>query len=191
MPASLPVELNNGRIHEIRVIDEFETDGPFVVDLVNEGQPVHVHVNLEGDLARVASLDGGNHYVEGGSTAAVPISVDPVDEPTTGRLTVATGYGAETADVTVTVQPWEDRSGGVEVDEDLSTPSVPDGDAGGAEATGGASLPTLPSLPMLALVGIAIAVAAGVGYSVTSPPVLVGVGVVVGAALAALAFSMR
>ncbi|MFB6080868.1 MAG: hypothetical protein ABEJ81_07720 [Haloferacaceae archaeon] len=186
MPASLPVEVNNDRIHEIRVIDEFETDGPFVVDLVNRGQPVHVHVGLDEDLARVASLDGGNHYVEEGSTAAVPISVDPVDEPITGRLTVATGYGAETTDVAVTVQPWKDRSSGVQVDEDLATPAAPD--EGATDATGGLNRPTLP---VLALVGAALVVAVGVGYFAPSPPVLVGVGVVVGAALAALVFSVR
>ncbi|MFB6281621.1 MAG: hypothetical protein ABEH40_06350 [Haloferacaceae archaeon] len=185
MPASLPVELNAERIHEIRVIDEFATDGPFVVDLVNEGQPVHVHVSLDDDLGRVASLDGGNHYVEEGATAAVPVSVDPVDEPVTGRLTVATGYGAETAEVAVTVQPWEDRSTGVEVGDDLSTPRDP------GEAPPATAEPGGPSLPLLALVGTAIAVAVGVGYYATSPPVLVGVGVVVGAALATLAFSFR
>lgn len=185
MPASLPVELNADRIHEIRVIDEFETDGPFVVDLVNEGQPVHVHVSLDEDLGRVASLDGGNHYVEEGSTAAVPISVEPVDEPVGGVLTVATGYGAETAEVAVTVRPWEDRSAGVDVDEDLATPSE---SPPASDATGGLGR---PSIPVLALVGTALAVAVGVGYYATSPAVLVGVGVVVGAALATLAFSVR
>lgn len=184
MPASLPVELNADSIHEIRVIDEFATDGPFVVDLVNEGQPVHVHVSLDEDLGRVASLDGGNHYVEAGATAAVPVSVDPVDEPVTGRLTVATGYGAETAEVAVTVRPWEDRESGVDVDEGLSTPRDP-AEAAAATGEGG------PSLPLLALIGTALAVAVGVGYYATSPPVLVGVGVVVGAALATLAFSLR
>jgi hypothetical protein len=185
VPASLPVELNADRIHEIRVIEEFETDGPFVVDLINEGQPVHVHLSLDEDLRRVAALDGGNHYVEAGATAAVPISVDTVDEPTTGRLTVATGYGAETAEITVTVQPWEDRESGVAVDETLSTPSEEPPEP---DATGGL---TRPSLPLLALVGTAIAVAVGVGYYAPSTPVLVGVGVVVGAALATLGFAVR
>lgn len=185
MPASLPVELNADRIHEIRVIDEFETDGPFVVDLVNEGQPVHVHVSLDEDLGRVASLDGGNHYVEEGTTVAVPISVDPVDEPTVGRLTVATGYGAETSEVLVTVRPWEGQNSGVEVDEDLSTPGEPTAaSAATAESPG-------PSLPLLALVGTVLAVAVGVGIAFPSTPVLVGVGVVVGAALATLALSFR
>jgi len=183
VPASLPVELNADRMHEVRVVGEFETDGPFAVDLINEGPPAHVHVGLDEDLGRVASVDGGNHYVEEGATVPVPVSVDPVDEPTTGRLTVATGYGAETAEVEVTVRPWEDRSGGVEVDEDLGTP---DGNVT-AEATGRGG----PSLPLLALVGTAVAVAVGVGYYATSPAVLVGVGVVAGAAVATLAFSLR
>lgn len=184
MPASLPVELNADRIHEVRVIEEFETDGPFVVDLVNEGPSVHVHLSLDDDLTRVASLDGGNHYVEEGSTVAVPISVDPVDESTTGVLTVATGYGAEATEVEVTVRPWEDRSSGVAVDEDLSTP----GHSARSDGTEGTSR---PSLPLLALLGTAVVVAAGVGYYAPSPAALVGVGVVVGAAVATLAFSLR
>lgn len=182
VPASLPVELNRDRTHEIRVVDSFETDGPFALDLVNEGQSVHVYVNLDDDLSRVATLDGGNRYVESGSTEHVPVSVEPVDEPVTGHLEIATGYGAETADVAVTVQPWEDRSSGVEVDEDLATP----GQAETADETSSG-----PSLPLLALVGVVVAVAVVVGYYAPRPPVLVGVGLIVGAALTALAFSLR
>ena len=184
MTGSLPVELNRDRLHEIRVVGEFEADGPFTVDLINEGEAVHVHLNVEGDLAAVAEPAGSNHYVETGATESVSVDLPPVDEPVSGRLTVATGYGAETVDVAVTVVPWTGDDG-VAVDEGLATPAAatdPDPEAVATD-DGGRSR---PSIPRLALVGGAVAVAVAAGVYGPTTPVLVGGGVVVGAALAAL-----
>ncbi|MFB6160852.1 MAG: hypothetical protein ABEJ61_06705 [Haloferacaceae archaeon] len=187
--ASLPVELNRDRRHEVRVVGSFETDGPFGVDLTNHGDGVHVHLNLAGDLARVASLPETNHYVEADSTTTVAVDVSPVDEPVAGELRIATGYGSEEVAVDVTVTPFEGPAE-VEVDEDLATPSADaptqaiDPEPEGALAGG-------PSLSMLAVAGLAVAVAVAVGWYVPQTPVLVGVGVVVGATLAAVALSFR
>jgi hypothetical protein len=187
--ASLPVELNRDRRHEVRVVGSFETDGPFEVDLTNHGDGVHVHLNLGGDLARVARLDGSNPYVDAGSTTTVSVDVSPVDEPVTGELTVATGYGSEEVAVDVTVSPFEGPSE-VAVDEDLATPS--DGPSTPAiDADDGGSLAGGPSLSMLAVAGLAVAVAVTVGWYVNTTPVLVGVGVVVGATLTAVALAFR
>ena len=185
--ASLPVELNRDRRHEVRVVGSFEANGPFGVDLTNHGDGVHVHLSLDGDLARVASLDGTNHYVDAESTSTVMVDVSPVDEPVSGELTLATGYGSEKVTVEVTVAPFEGPSA-VQVDEDLSKPSggatpAVESDTGGV---GGA-----PSLSMLGIAGVAVAVAVVVGWYVDSPAVLVGTGVVVGAAVAAVVLSLR
>ncbi len=189
MTGSLPVELNRDRLHEIRVVDEFEADGPFAVDLINEGEAVHVHLNVEGDLAAVAGLAGSNHYVEAGATESVPVDLPPVDEPVSGRLTVATGYGAETVAVAVTLVPWADDDG-VAVDEELATPATATATDPEAVATddGGRSR---PSVPLLALVGGAVAVAVAAGVYGPTTPVLVGGGVVIGATLAALVAALR
>jgi hypothetical protein len=184
---SLPVELNRDRLHEIRVVDEFEADGPFAVDLINEGEAVHVHLNVEGDLAAVAGLAGSNHYVEAGATESVSVDLPPVDEPVSGRLTVATGYGAETVAVAVTVVPWAD-DGGVAVDEELATPATATDPESVATDDGGRSR---PSIPLLALVGGAVAVAVAAGVYGPTTPVLVGGGVVIGATLAALVAALR
>jgi hypothetical protein len=190
----LPVELNRDRRHEIRVAERYEADGPFSVDLRNHGDGVHVHVNVDGDLAEVARVAETNHYVDGDDSAAVGVDVDPVDDPVTGTLRLATGYGNRETTVEVTVTPFDgpDR---VPVGEDLATPKgarAGDGSEGAPvvertvepEASG---FPVRVFAVALGAVLLAVAVAVVVGGRV----VTVGAGVVVAAALVAVVVSLR
>jgi hypothetical protein len=185
----LPVRLNRDRRHEIRVAETYEADGPFFVDLRNHGDGVHVHVNVEGDLASVARVAETNHYVEG--DASVKVEVDPVDEPVEGRLKLATGYGGEETFVEVTVAPF-DGEPQVPVDEDLATPAGdaetddPDPVVEPADGTDDG-----PPVQVLVVAGGAVVLAAGVAAGVGGRTVALGAGVVVLAAVVAVGLSLR
>jgi hypothetical protein len=188
----LPVELNRDRRHEIRVAERYEADGPFSVDLRNHGDGVHVHVNVDGPLAEVARLAETNHYVDDGASAGVEVEVDPVDEPVTGRLRLATGYGNQETTVEVTVTPF-DGADRVPVGEDLATPrggreTADDGPTAEEIATadaGGAPVQVVAVATGAVLLAVAVAVVVG-GRVVTA-----GAGVVVVAALVAVLVSLR
>lgn len=192
MSPPLPVELNRDRRHEIRVAERYEADGPFSVDLRNHGDGVHVHVNVDGDLATVARVAETNHYVDGGASTGVAVDVDPIDEAVTGTLRLATGYGNQETTVEVTVAPFEgaDR---VPVGEDLATPKGgleaandgPTAEEVATEDAGGAPVQVIAVATGAVL--LAVAVAAVVGGRI----VTVGAGVVVVAALAAVLVSLR
>ena len=192
MSPPLPVELNRDRRHEIRVAERYEADGPFSVDLRNHGDGVHVHVNVDGPLAEVARVAETNHYVEDGASTAVRVEVDPVDEPVSGRLRLATGYGNQETTVEVTVAPFDgpDR---VPVGEDLGTPKggheradePPVEEVAVEDESGG------PPVQVVAVATGAILLAIAVAVYVGSEVVTVGAGVVVVAALVAVLVSLR
>ncbi|WP_101296691.1 DUF7524 family protein [Halegenticoccus soli] len=191
MPDSLTVDVNRNRLHQIGVAERFSSAESFVVDLVNHGESVHVHLHLDDALSRVASLEGGNHYVERGSTRQVRIDADPVREPVTGKLKLVTGYGAETVYVEVTIAPPAREKEPVDVDETLSRPPRRDP---GPEPLGERLRETLPETGTLSIVGfglLAVVLALGVGSLVNSSAVLLGVGVVIGGVLAALLLLSR
>ncbi|MFB6102632.1 MAG: hypothetical protein ABEJ73_08715 [Haloplanus sp.] len=193
MTPVLLVELNRGELHDVEAPAEFATSEQFSVELRNHGEAVHVHVRADDALSAVARIDAdGNLYVERETTRSVPVTVSAVDEPVTGTLEIATGYGAERRTVEVTVEPESD-GGDVDVDETLSRPPESERDTGGpslGERLAGA-LPGRRTIPVLVLGAVAIAVAAAVANAVRSPPVLVGAGVVVGAVLVALVVLSR
>ena len=187
MSPPLPVELNRDRRHEIRVAETYEAGGPFFIDLHNHGDAVHVHVNVEDDLAEVARVAETNHYVDGDAT--VRVEVDPVDDPVTGRLKLATGYGGEEAFVDVTVTPFEGEPR-VPVGEELGTPS------GASEADDSVVEPADetddgPPVQVLVVAGGAVLLAAGVAVAVGGRTVALGAGVVVLAAALAVGLSLR
>jgi hypothetical protein len=187
----LPVELNRDRRHEIRVAERYEADGPFSVDLRNHGDGVHVHVNVDGDLAEVARVAETNHYVEDEASASVRVEVDPVDDPVTGRLRLATGYGNQETTVEVTVTPFEGEDR-VPVGEDLGTPSGgvsadgPPVEEVAVESEGGG-----PSVRVVAVAAGATLLAVAVAVLVGGEVVVAGAGVVVVAALVAVLASLR
>ncbi|WP_129116948.1 DUF7524 family protein [Halegenticoccus tardaugens] len=191
MPDSLTVDVNRKRLHHVEVPDRFVTDESFVVDLVNRGESVHVHLHLDDALSQVATLEGGNHYVERGSTRSVEIDVAAVREPVTGKLKLVTGYGAEVAYVDVTVEPLAVEKEPVDVDEALGRPRRPEP---GEEPLVERLRTLTADVGTLSIAGFgifAIVLALGVGVVVDSAAVLLGVGVVIGGVLAALVLLTR
>lgn len=194
MPDSLPVALNDGRLHEIDVGETFATTRSFAVNLENHGEAVHVHLHLDDTLSRVAELAAGNHYVEANGTESVRVEVRDVDETVTGRLKIVTGYGAETAIVEMTIEPTVVEKSPVEVDETLAQPQTAErSDPPWAplrdQWTQNPPNSTLLLVFVLAILAVLLALV--VGLMVDSAPVLVGVGIVIGGAVAALLLLAR
>ncbi|WP_435363786.1 DUF7524 family protein [Haloarchaeobius sp. DYHT-AS-18] len=167
----LPIDISKDGLHSIEsAVDSFESTGPFTVSLRNHGRAVHVHCNLDDDLARVASLPETNHFVETDSELTFPVDVQTGQRPVSGRLKIVTGYGAEEQYIPVTITepkpvgpPSERKTAGESGSEESSLDSLPlDG-----------------SLPVLVLAGIALVVALGAAATIGSLEVLFGVGVVV------------
>ena len=193
MTPVLLVELNRGQLHDVEAPAEFATSEPFSVELRNHGEAVHVHVRADDALAAAARIDAdGNLFVERETTKSVPVGVGPVDDPVTGTLEIATGYGSETRAVQVTIEP-ESEGDGVDVDETLSQPQQPDPEPDGPPIGErlASALPGRRTVPVLVLGVVAIAVAAAVANAVRSPAVLLGAGVVVGAVLVAIVALLR
>lgn len=189
MPASLPVELNRGRLHAIEAPVEFTTDGSFYLTLSNHGEGVHVHVHLDDALSSVARIDESNVFVNGDSTKRMDVVVDNAPSQThTGQLKISTGYGAETAHIDVSVEPFEEEPRQVAVDESLSKPKQPEPE----RSTFAAALDSIPgpdALPFVVFVLLAVAIAIATVFVVgPTPAVLVGVGVVLGGAIAAIIY---
>lgn len=193
MTPVLLVELNRGTLHTIEAPAEFAIDQSFSLELRNHGQAVHTHVHADDALSAVARIDSdGNVFVEQDTTHSVPVGVESVDSAVTGMLQISTGYGAETTEIQVTIEP-ESEPQSVDVDETLSTPQHDNAESSSpplAERLGGV-LPSRQTLPVLGLGLVAIAVAVAVANVVQSPAVLVGAGVVVGAVLVALVSLLR
>ncbi|MFC7070991.1 DUF7524 family protein [Halobaculum lipolyticum] len=132
--ATLWVTLNRERLNEALAPESFATDDGFAVGLRNEGEPVHVHLRFTGPLADAASVAVSNHYVDGGATLSVPVSVAAVDAPVEGGLRVVTGHGAEGTEVAVTVEPRPDP---IDVDESFARPPRAAATSDGGETTDG------------------------------------------------------
>jgi len=192
----LTVDLNREEVHAIEVSDEYTATGGFTIELVNHGQPVHVHLHLDDALSRVASLAASNHYVEREGTRGVTVHSRGIDEPVAGRLKIVTGYGNRTAYVTVTVEPATPDEG-VTVDESLARPGGGNPSGSGSRSgglgsnRGGRDGPASSAAPALTLAAAAALLAAGVGLTVDSRPVTLAAGVVIGGALAAAFLLVR
>lgn len=193
MSSALTVDLNRDRLHDVAATNTYTTDEAFYVALENHGEAVHIHLHLDDTLSTVATLDGSNHYVDAGETTTVRVDVDPNDEPVTGKLKIVTGYGAETAYIDVTVEPYEEEKHVVQVDEDLAKPQRRERQEREPSLSEQFSSATSSGnrLPLVAFAGFAILLALAIGVIVDSSVVLVGVGVVIGGVLAALALQMR
>jgi hypothetical protein len=124
VPDSLTVHLNRKGPQSIAAPQAFEATGEFSVYLRNHGTPLHAHVSLDDTLAKVARVVTPNRYVEEGATRRVRIEVEGGNRPIEGRLQVVTGYGAETAYVSVTLRDPETIEPDVAVDEELGRPTA-------------------------------------------------------------------
>jgi len=124
VPDSLTVHLNRAGPQSIAAPQAVEATGEFSVYLQNHGTPLHAHVSLDDTLAKVARVVTPNRYVEEGATRRVRIEVEGGNRPIEGRLQVVTGYGAETAYVSVTLRDPETVEPDVAVDEELGRPTA-------------------------------------------------------------------
>ena len=207
----LSVDLNRDRLHEIEVQDRLTVSEPFRIVLDNHGEAVHAHLHLDDALSRVARLDAGNHYVTAGQSLAVGVETADVDSPVTGRLRIVTGYGAEDAYVEVTVEPDEEETQPVEVDESLGKPqpqpqpqprSGSSGSASasldrsrsanaGPEADGGDLSPSSSAAVGVGAAALAVVLAVGLLVVVDNPVVWLVAGAIVGAAVVGVFFAFR
>ncbi|GEM_PF-1627679 len=192
MSQTLPVVINRDAVHEIAIGTEtFETDRSFIVEIENAGQATHVHLSLDDDLSRAATIDGGgNYFVEAGSVYRVRVSVDRDAAPTTGRLSVVTGYGAQRAHAAVTVSETPPtREPRVAVDERLGVPQRgrrrPNTPTPASRSARGRSRPRGPLLVGVLAAGV-LALALAVGLVAES--LAAGVGVLVVAGLVAASY---
>lgn len=161
----------------------FEATGSFAITIRNHGRPVHVHVHLDDELSSIARLETGNHYVDGDSTARVPVSVEGSRRPVSGKIKIVTGYGAQTAYLDVELIEPEASERHVEVDESLSKPQVQPTDAGSGPL--GGENPLVRNGPLAALGGFSLLLAIGVASMTNGGIVLVGVfAVLLGVAVA-------
>lgn len=121
--STLAVELNGDEVHSISAPDRFITTASFPIELSNRGRSTHVHLHLDDDLDRAASIADVNHYVEDEAVKRVHVTAVEVDEPVRGKLKVVTGYGSNTAYVDVRIDPPpEVAPDEVVVDDRLSKP---------------------------------------------------------------------
>jgi hypothetical protein len=189
VPSSLPVDLNRERLHAIEAPVEFTVDGSFYVDLSNHGEGVHVHLHLDDALSSVARIDDNNVFVTADSTKRMDVVVDDAPSTTrTGQLKISTGYGAETARIDVSIEPFEEEPRTVAVDESLSKPQPTDSEPSRL-ATALQRVPGPDALPFVLFVLLAVVIAVAAVFIVgPTPPVLVGVGVVIGGAIAAVIY---
>jgi uncharacterized membrane protein YqaE (UPF0057 family) len=167
VPDTLAAEINRRGIHSLEVPDVIETDGPFDVELRNHGEPTHVHLHLDDDLSRVASIDANNHYVKEQSTRPVRVHVDDLpDGEVRGKLKVVTAYGAETHYVNVLLDGTGHEE--VTVDPDLSTPQSDPGPS---------ALDAIDpeTLPAVALGAVAVLLAVGAVVAPNGVNVIFGV----------------
>lgn len=119
---SLEIHVNRIRPNVLEVPEMFVAERDFVIEIVNEGKPVHMHLNLDDDLVNVLALDTGNHFIPREDTFRLPVGVKDNQYPIRGKLTVSTGYGSESRFIEMrVVKPSEEDK--VMVDDTLATPS--------------------------------------------------------------------
>jgi len=188
---TLPVELNGDGVHSIRAPDRFTTDRSFSVELENLGRSAHVHLHLDDDLDRVASLAAVNHFVEDGSIRRVHVSTADVEEPVRGKLKIVTGYGSGVRYVDVLIESPPDRGADeVIVDEKLARPPERTPAEPPLRQRVAAAIDRVVEnggIPAVVLALLAVLVAVAVAVTIDSVLVLIGVGVVLGVAAAAIA----
>ena len=186
---TLSVELNGDGVHSIRAPDRFTTTRPFAVELENLGQAMHVHVHLDDELDRVASIDAVNHFVEAESFRRVHVSTEDVVEPVRGKLKIVTGYGSGVEYVDVRIDPAPERNEEeVVVDETLSKPPAdpPDSPRGKRLQLAFERAVEAGGLPAIVVALFAAAVAVAIAVAVDSPLVSFAVVAVSVAAVAAV-----
>lgn len=119
---TLEIHVNRERPNVLEVPDTFETSTAFSVEIVNDGKPVHLHLNYDDDLAAGLSMETGNHFIPRDNVYRLPVHVEPDARPFHGKFQVSIGYGAEKRFIEIRVpEPEVDTE--VRVDAELAEPS--------------------------------------------------------------------
>lgn len=181
---TLKVDFGEKSAHEIRVSDSFETGTPFQIELQNHGRATHVHLNADASLARLISMDTGNHFVPENGVKRLGIDVFPRHNSATGRLKIAAGHGSEVDYVAVTVDP-EAGNNPVTVDESLTNPPPADRPSDSRNGVGTTIVTRLSDIAAVGILLLSVTVASIIGMTIGHPVVLAGVGTVVGGAILA------
>lgn len=119
---TLSIDLSRESLHGIEARSAFAVDGPFVVDLVNHGEAVHVHLHLDDALSQVASIGTNNHFLPASGEKQLAIDVTPKTHEVSGQLKIVSGHGSDSTYVTLTVEANETAGDRIPVDERLSKP---------------------------------------------------------------------
>ncbi|MFD1512408.1 DUF7524 family protein [Halomarina rubra] len=175
MNESLVVDVNRDGMHTLAAPAEFSTAGSFDVRLTNHGEATHVHLKLDDALSANATLEEGHHYVTGGDTQVVHVTVADGAQGS-GALELTTGHGGTTQSVGVELGASPEKPP-VEIDESLAEPAARDERA----LDGDRSVPEL--VPAVALAGVALLL--GVSTLTTGGTAAIVLGVL--AAVSALA----
>lgn len=160
--SALSVHLNREKPRDVDAPATFTATEPFDIALENHGDSSHVHVQLDERLSSVARLAKREQRVTEGATTHVHVTVETLDEPVTGELSISLGYGAATGKTIVTVEQPQQEESDIAVDESLGTPQQP------TEPRG----PSVRMLALLALAGGALLSAVAAALTVESPVVL-------------------
>ncbi|MFB6170506.1 MAG: hypothetical protein ABEJ06_05095 [Haloarculaceae archaeon] len=186
MSGTISIHVNRDDLYALEAPESFSTDGPFAVELHNHGAPVHVHLNLDDPLARLADFAATNRYLEEDATERIDVPVRSGTGTVTGTLTVATAHGGEQRAVAVTVDRQEDSR--VEVDPDLARSVGRESEGSLSAAFGGANLDrsAVETLGVAALGVVAIVIAVGVVAAVGGLGAAIGAFVVLLAVAAAV-----
>jgi len=107
--------------------ESFHATESFDVVVSNDGSPKHVNLAVTGEAEPYTSVEVNNVYVGEEGVESVEVIVGPTPGEVEGVLTLSSDYGADTADVELTVGDEEQEAPeGVEVDESLSQPMKPE-----------------------------------------------------------------
>lgn len=178
MPERLTVHLNRDEPREVAPeAAVLETDRSFVLEFVNHGGPIHVHLHLDDALAAVADPGATQVYVEADERRGVELSIPPGHPPAKGFVEIVTGYGKEKARVNVTVTDQR-KDGGpdVAVDQSLSEKTERESDQSPELADFAPPVMAATGVVVLAAV-LAIAVSDSASVLIGVLALLAGVGV--------------
>ncbi len=183
MSEPLEVHVSRDGLHELEAPATFAAERSFQIRVQNHGRPVHVHLRPDETLTQATSVESGNHYLEEDDTFQVPVTVETELDPDgrrSGTLRVVVGYGAAETDTEITLRSPQASS--VTVDDRLAEP---------ASAESRPGLLDRPTVPVLALGGLAVSVAVLAAVTVRTPAVVAGALVVVAGVAVATAFLWR
>ena len=119
---TLTIAVNRGRPNTLEVPETFEAADSFVIEIVNDGKPTHVHVNHDDDLSAGLTMEIGNHFLPREGVRRLPVEVNDAARPMHGKLRVSTGYGSETRFIDLRL-PRFDEERSVQVDATLAQPT--------------------------------------------------------------------